>query len=101
MQAKIEVTLLSPDADGNWTALIKPLRKLQIGEVVRFEAGLEAELLTVRDGQGVLCFNLEGDEQELGKCGEVSLRFYDTTQNTREKKTVESKSVLLWYTLMI
>ncbi|MEL6700071.1 MAG: S-adenosylmethionine:tRNA ribosyltransferase-isomerase, partial [Pseudomonadota bacterium] len=34
--AKIDVTLLSPEADGRWSALIKPLRKLGEGEVVVF-----------------------------------------------------------------
>lgn len=61
VQAKIEVTLLSPTPEGDWSALIKPLRKVQVGETVVFGAGLSAELRGVQNGQGVLCFNKAGD----------------------------------------
>ncbi len=61
-RARIEVTLLEPQPDGAWTALIKPLKKLKPGETVTFPAGLSAELLRVRGGQGVLTFNLAGDD---------------------------------------
>ncbi len=60
--AKIEVTLLEPRADGCWAALIKPLRKLKIGETVVFSADLSASLQAVADGQGMLRFNLTGDD---------------------------------------
>ncbi len=58
--AKIEVTLLEPRADGHWSALIKPLKKLQIGEVVTFSDDLSATLIAREDGQGILAFNLTG-----------------------------------------
>lgn len=61
-QAKIEVTLLEPRADGTWAALIKPLKKLKPGEEVIFSAYLRATLESVRDGQGHLAFNLTGDD---------------------------------------
>ncbi|WP_101068130.1 tRNA preQ1(34) S-adenosylmethionine ribosyltransferase-isomerase QueA [Roseovarius salinarum] len=61
-RARIEVTLLEPTAEGDWRALVKPLKKLRDGEVVRFAAGLEAELLRREDGQGVLRFNCAGDD---------------------------------------
>ena len=41
-EARIEVTLLDPAPDGGWRAMVKPLKKLREGEVVRFGAGLEA-----------------------------------------------------------
>ena len=59
--ARIGVTLLEPRADGTWSALLKPLRKIQIGEVVSFAEGFEATLVAVEDGQGHLEFNLAGD----------------------------------------
>jgi S-adenosylmethionine:tRNA ribosyltransferase-isomerase len=62
VSAKIEVTLLEPRADGCWAALIKPLRKLKIGETVVFSADLSASLQAVADGQGMLRFNLAGDD---------------------------------------
>ncbi|MGZ2257642.1 tRNA preQ1(34) S-adenosylmethionine ribosyltransferase-isomerase QueA [Roseobacter sp. A03A-229] len=61
-QAKIEVTLLEPRADGTWAALIKPLKKLKPGEEVIFSADLRATLQGVKDGQGYLAFNLSGDD---------------------------------------
>jgi len=61
VQARIEVTLLEPRADGTWAALIKPLRKLKIGETVVFSADLSATLDGVADGQGHLRFNCTGD----------------------------------------
>ncbi|KIN66328.1 S-adenosylmethionine:tRNA ribosyltransferase-isomerase [Sulfitobacter noctilucicola] len=62
VEAKIEVTLLEPQGDGTWAALIKPLRKLKVGEVVRFSDDLSATLKKVADGQGHLHFNCEGDD---------------------------------------
>ncbi len=61
-QAKIEVTLLEPRGDGTWSALIKPLRKLKIGEEVMFSDDLRATLEAVEDGQGHLRFNCTGDD---------------------------------------
>lgn len=61
-RARIEVTLLEPRPEGVWTALIKPLKKLKIGETVTFQAGLNAELKHIENGQGVLKFNCVGDE---------------------------------------
>ncbi|MEP3686012.1 MAG: tRNA preQ1(34) S-adenosylmethionine ribosyltransferase-isomerase QueA [Sulfitobacter dubius] len=62
VQAKIEVTLLEPRGDGTWSALIKPLRKLKIGEEVIFTDALRATLEAVEDGQGHLRFNCTGDD---------------------------------------
>lgn len=62
VQAKIEVTLLEPRGDGTWSALIKPLRKLKIGEEVVFSDDLRATLKAVEDGQGHLRFNCTGDD---------------------------------------
>ncbi|MFG6591001.1 tRNA preQ1(34) S-adenosylmethionine ribosyltransferase-isomerase QueA [Sulfitobacter sp. 1A12157] len=62
VQAKIEVTLLEPRGDGTWSALIKPLRKLKIGEEVIFSDDLRATLEAVEDGQGHLRFNCAGDD---------------------------------------
>lgn len=62
VEAKIEVTLLDPRADGVWAALIKPLRKLKPGETVIFSNDLRATLERVEDGQGLLRFNCSGDD---------------------------------------
>jgi S-adenosylmethionine:tRNA ribosyltransferase-isomerase len=59
--AKIEVTLMEPQADGTWSALAKPLRKLAIGETVIFSNDLSAEVTALDEGLR-LRFNLAGDD---------------------------------------
>ncbi len=62
VQARIEATLLGARSDGTWAALVKPLKKLKIGEVVIFGDDLRATLEGVEDGQGHLRFNCSGDD---------------------------------------
>ncbi|WP_370228064.1 tRNA preQ1(34) S-adenosylmethionine ribosyltransferase-isomerase QueA [Cognatishimia sp.] len=59
-EAKIEVTLLEPQGDGSWMALLKPLKKIHEGEVIVFSDALSARLIEKRDGQGLLAFDLTG-----------------------------------------
>ncbi len=77
-RAGIEITLLEPRPDGTWSALIKPLKKLKPGETAIFPAGLSAELQGVADGQGVLRFNLAGDDFDaaLNRAGAMPLPPY-------------------------
>ena len=60
--ARIEVTLLEPQADGNWSALVKPLKKLRDGEAIVFSDDLSATMVSRADGQALLAFNLTGDD---------------------------------------
>lgn len=61
-EAKVEVTLLEPRADGTWAALAKPMKKLHDGETVIFSPDLSAEVAG-RDDTGVLLrFNLTGED---------------------------------------
>jgi S-adenosylmethionine:tRNA ribosyltransferase-isomerase len=78
VQARIEVTLLEPRADGTWAALIKPLKKLKIGEEVVFSDDLRATLEAVEDGQGRLRFNCAGDafDRALNAAGAMPLPPY-------------------------
>ena len=62
VQARIEVTLLEPQANGLWSALVKPLRKVKTGETVVFSDDLSARVDAVQDGQAHLAFNLAGDD---------------------------------------
>lgn len=62
VSAKIEATLLEPDANGCWRALLKPLRKVRIGEEIVFGPDLRAVLEAVADGQAHLRFNCSGDD---------------------------------------
>lgn len=78
VSSKIEVTLLSPTATGDWCALLKPLRKVNIGEDVVFSDQLKAEVLSKNDGQAVLKFNLSGDDFDaaLAEAGNMPLPPY-------------------------
>ena len=59
--AKIEVTLMQPQADGTWSALAKPMRKLAAGEIIIFSNTLSAEVSVMDEGLR-LRFNLAGDD---------------------------------------
>lgn len=78
VSARIEVTLLDPAADGIWSALIKPLKKVKTGEVIVFSDDLSAELVGIEDGQGRLQFNLSGDDFDaaLAQAGAMPLPPY-------------------------
>ncbi|MBU2982549.1 tRNA preQ1(34) S-adenosylmethionine ribosyltransferase-isomerase QueA [Lentibacter algarum] len=77
-QAALEVTLLGAHASEGWNALVKPLKKLRDGEVIRFEAGLEARCVGRANGQAHLVFNLEGEafEAALNEAGAMPLPPY-------------------------
>ena len=76
--ARIEVTLLEPQPDGAWSALLKPLKKVKDGETITFEAGLSATLEARSEGTGLLRFNLDGDEFDaaLAEAGAMPLPPY-------------------------
>ena len=77
--AKVEVTLLEPQSDaGVWSALVKPLRKLKIGETVIFSSDLSAVMEGAADGQAYLRFNLTGDDFDtaLNEAGAMPLPPY-------------------------
>ena len=61
--AKIEATLLEQQADaGVWSALVKPLKKLKMGEEIVFSDSLTATLEAITDGLAYLRFNLTGED---------------------------------------
>ncbi|MGJ8623797.1 MAG: tRNA preQ1(34) S-adenosylmethionine ribosyltransferase-isomerase QueA [Yoonia sp.] len=76
--ARIEVTLLEPQADGTWSALIKPLKKVRDGEEIVFSPDLSAQITGRSDGQGTLRFNLSGDDFDaaLAQVGAMPLPPY-------------------------
>lgn len=91
--AKIEVTLLEPRAEpqGAWSALIKPLRKINEGETVEFSADLSATLIAKEDGQGVLAFNLTGDDFDaaLAEAGAMPLPPYIAARRAADAQDKE------------
>jgi S-adenosylmethionine:tRNA ribosyltransferase-isomerase len=90
-EAKIEVTLLDPDADGCWSALIKPLRKVDVGEVITFSDQFDAELCEKRDGQAILRFNLTGDafDAALEEVGAMPLPPYIASKRAADEQDKE------------
>ncbi|HGG63000.1 MAG TPA: tRNA preQ1(34) S-adenosylmethionine ribosyltransferase-isomerase QueA [Rhodobacteraceae bacterium] len=78
VSAKIEVTLLEPQAGGDWMALVKPLKKLKVGEDVAFSDALSATLIDKPEGAAILRFNLTGDDFDaaLAEAGAMPLPPY-------------------------
>jgi len=76
--AKVEITLLEPQATGEWTALAKPLRKLKEGETIRFSDALSAEVRAIGEAQLRLAFNLSGPDFDaaLAEAGAMPLPPY-------------------------
>ncbi|MDG2340042.1 MAG: tRNA preQ1(34) S-adenosylmethionine ribosyltransferase-isomerase QueA [Paracoccaceae bacterium] len=76
--AKMEVTLLEPLPDGQWKALIKPLRKVKEGEDIVFSDTLSASLTSKLDGHAFLAFNCTGDafDDALAEVGKMPLPPY-------------------------
>ena len=60
------INLIERSSADTWIALVKPLRKLDLGEVVDFELGLQAEITDKLNGTATLCFNKNG--KELDEC---------------------------------
>lgn len=90
-EAKIEVTLLDPDREGCWSALIKPLRKVELGEVITFSDQFHAELCEKRDGQAILRFNLTGDafDAALEQAGAMPLPPYIASKRAADEQDKE------------
>lgn len=59
--ARVEITLLEPQATG-WRALAKPLRKVLVGEVIRFSEQLFATVRAKSETDLILDFNCAGDD---------------------------------------
>ncbi|MCA0044608.1 tRNA preQ1(34) S-adenosylmethionine ribosyltransferase-isomerase QueA [Celeribacter litoreus] len=78
-EAKIEVTLLEPQAEGGvWRALIKPLKKVKEGEEIRFSDDLSATLTAKEEGAAYVAFNLTGEDfdRALAEAGSMPLPPY-------------------------
>ncbi len=86
--AKVDVTLLEPRADGCWAGLLKPLRKVKIGEEIVFSETLSAQLEAVEDGQGHLRFNLSGDDFDtaLNEAGAMPLPPYIAAKRAADEQ---------------
>ena len=77
-EARIEATLLEPRADGTWSALLKPLKKIRDGEALVFSDTLSATVEGRGEGVAYLKFNLVGDDFDaaLAEAGAMPLPPY-------------------------
>lgn len=75
--AKVEITLLEPRAVG-WRALAKPLRKVQVDEVIRFSDRLSATVTEKSETDLTLTFDLTGEDfdKALAEAGVMPLPPY-------------------------
>ena len=89
--ARIEATLLEPGANGNWQALIKPLRKVKPGEAIEFSATLSAILTAKTDGVATLQFNAQGDafDAEINAVGAMPLPPYIAAKRAADAQDFE------------
>jgi len=90
-EARIEVTLLEPRADGTWQAMARPLRKLREGETLRFGAGLEAVCVARAEGLARLRFNLGGGafDAALDAAGAMPLPPYIAARRSADARDRE------------
>jgi len=91
VEAKVEVTLLEPLADGGWQALAKPLRKLKPGETIVFSPDLSAQVQALVDGGVQLSFNLTGDDFDaaLAQAGAMPLPPYIAAKRPADAQDLE------------
>jgi S-adenosylmethionine:tRNA ribosyltransferase-isomerase len=94
--AIIEVTLLTKKKQRTWGALIKPLRRIKLGEKIIFDKSFHAKLIDKTDGQAVLQFNIEGTEfmKRLENLGIMPLPPYIASKRPAdERDNVDYQSV--------
>ncbi len=76
--ARIEVTLLEAGADGCWSALARPLRRLRPGDRLVFSPDLSADVVETGEGRARLAFSLGGEDfdRALAQAGAMPLPPY-------------------------
>ncbi|WP_062762526.1 tRNA preQ1(34) S-adenosylmethionine ribosyltransferase-isomerase QueA [Falsirhodobacter sp. alg1] len=73
--AKVEVTLLEPSATG-WRVFAKPLRKIAVGEVIRFSDRLMATVISKSETEATLAFEADDFDAALAEAGMMPLPPY-------------------------
>ena len=86
-QARIEATLIGLTPQGDWRALVKPLRKLAPGDRVAFDT-LTATVQDRSDSEAVLRFDLTGPafDAELDRVGKMPLPPYIETRRAADAR---------------
>jgi S-adenosylmethionine:tRNA ribosyltransferase-isomerase len=89
--ASLEVTLLSLDAEGNWTFLAKPGRRVLKGETIVFSPNLSAEVLSKSTDGNKMQFSLSGDafDKELSRLGQIPLPPYIASRRAADAQDID------------
>ncbi len=90
-EARIEVTLTEPAAEGGWRALARPLRKLRAGETIRFSDRLSARVAAISDGDLRLEFDRTGADFDdaLAEAGAMPLPPYIAARRAPDARDAE------------
>ena len=78
LSGRVEVFLLRPRGDRRWEALVRPGRKMRLGERIKFEGGLEGEIVARGDlGLRTIEFDTDADLfAEFERIGHIPLPPY-------------------------
>ena len=78
VRARISVTLFERQDENEWKTLIKPLKRVRVGEIIIFSDQFKAEVMEIKNGYAILKFNVPSDafNAELSKVGEMPLPPY-------------------------
>ncbi|MDR5651344.1 tRNA preQ1(34) S-adenosylmethionine ribosyltransferase-isomerase QueA [Ruixingdingia sedimenti] len=88
--ARVEVTLLEPAAEG-WRAMAKPLRKVRVGEVIRFSPRLSARVAEKGETDLRLVFDATGAafDAALAEAGAMPLPPYIAARRAPDAQDAE------------
>lgn len=94
--AKISVTLLEPsNRSGLWNAMIKPLRKIEIGETIEFSPDFFAIMVGKSDGLAQLQFEIEAFSEKLRKYGRMPLPPYIESKRPADVQDLQDYQPIL------
>ncbi|MEM9319909.1 MAG: tRNA preQ1(34) S-adenosylmethionine ribosyltransferase-isomerase QueA [Pseudomonadota bacterium] len=90
VRAKIEVTLTEPGPNGSWCALVKPQKKLRVGETIVFDPGFSCDVRSMEPDIH-LHFNLEGEafQAALQAAGTMPLPPYIAGRRAADAQDLE------------
>lgn len=94
----IEIFLLSKDSNLEWKALLKPLKRLKIGDILFLGTDCEIEIIKIYEGQAIIKFHLISKlsfDEILNKFGNVPIPPYlerhSTKKDEKDYQTVFAK----------
>ena len=95
--ARIEVMLHLREGPSTWRAFLRPAKKLAIGEAIRFEGGLEAQVVEKNEGgESVLQFSQSGPDldEAIAKAGVMPLPPYIARKRETDEEDLSDYQTL-------